>query len=309
MALISVLAFISIALAAIGVYYYIRYRDDLAERLKRIGGRSAVAEERSRALRGPLLNLFRFFAQATLPKKEEELSRMRRIFLKAGYRRPQATALFYGGKALLAILLFLLFTFIRLTFIKELPYVQTIFFSILSGLTGFYLPNLWIHRKISQRKEKILRGFPDALDLLVTCVEAGLGMDAAIKRVGEEIALSSPVLSEELELMAFELRAGKSRQDALKGLALRTELEDVASLVTLLVQTDRFGTSVAKALRVHSDAMRTRRRQRAEEIAARMSVKMAFPLILCIFPSIVLVVIGPGIIRIVRTLLPALGGR
>jgi|LQYC01.1.fsa_nt_gi tight adherence protein C len=308
MALISVLAFISIALATIGVYYYIRYREALGERLKRIGGRSVVAEERPRAVRGPLLKLFRLFAQATLPKKEEELSLVRRTFLKAGYRGPHVTALFYGGKALLAMLLFLLFTFIRFTAIKGLPYFQTMFFSILSGLTGFYLPNLWIHLKISQRKEKILRGFPDALDLLVTCVEAGLGLDAAMKRVGEEIELSSPVLSEELQLMAFELRAGKSRQDALRGLALRTELEDVSSLVTLLVQTDRFGTSVAQALRVHSDAMRTRRRQRAEEVAARMSVKMTFPLIFFIFPSMLLVVVGPAIIRIARTLLPTLGG-
>lgn len=309
MLLVSILAFIIIVLITGGAYHYIRYRETLAKRLKRIGGSSVSAEEKTRIVRGPLFRLFRFFAQATLPKKEEELSQARIMFLKAGFRGPRVLAFFYGGKVLCAFLLFSVFTFMRFSFFSDFSSLQTMACSILLGVIGFYLPNLFIYYRISKRKEKILRGFPDALDLLVTCVEAGLGLDAAIRRVGKEIALTHLVLSEEFELMSFELRAGKARQDALRGLALRTDLEEVAGLVTLLVQTDRFGTSIAQALRVHSDAMRTRRRQMAEELAAKMSVKMTFPLILFIFPSILLVVIGPGIIRIIRTLLPALGGK
>lgn len=310
--LIPILAFISIILAAIGIYYYISPREVSRERLEKIGGKGVVDEEAIspglRAVRESLLRILQSFGRIALPKKEEEVSHMRRRFLIAGYKGPYATIVFYGGKVFLALLLLLLFTFLRLIFIKLLPHFQTVFLSILSAIIGFYLPNLWIHVKIRRRKENILRGFPDALDLLVVCVEAGLGLDMAINRVGQEIEMSVPVLSEEFKIMNREIRAGKSRQDALRGLALRTELEDVSSLTALLIQTEQFGTSVAQALRVHSDAMRTRRRQRAEEAAAKVPVKMLFPLIFFIFPSIVLVIVGPGIIRIARVLLPALGG-
>jgi tight adherence protein C len=181
------------------------------------------------------------------------------------------------------------------------------FLSVLLALIGFYLPDLWLRMRIARRKEEILKGFPDALDLLVVCVEAGVGLDAAINRVGEEMKLSDKVLSEEFRLLSLELRAGKLRRDALRNLALRTDLEDVSSFVTLLIQTDKFGTSVAKALRVHSDSMRTKRQQRAEEIAAKLPVKLVFPLILFIFPSLFVAILGPAAIRIFRVLLPTMG--
>jgi tight adherence protein C len=155
----------------------------------------------------------------------------------------------------------------------------------------------------------MLEGFPDALDLMVVCVEAGMGLDAAINRVGEEMKLRNAVVSEEFRLMGLELRAGKLRRDALRNLGIRTGLDDVKSLMTLLIQTDKFGTSVAQALRVHSDSMRTKRYQKAEEIAAKLPVKLVFPLILFIFPSLFVVIIGPAVIRIFRVLLPALGGQ
>jgi tight adherence protein C len=145
-------------------------------------------------------------------------------------------------------------------------------------------------------------GLPDALDLLVVCAEAGMGLDAAMKRVGEEMKLSNKTINEEFRLLNLELRAGKSRKDALKNLALRTDLEEMNSLITLLVQTDRFGTSVAQALRVHYDAMRTRRTQRVEELAAKLPVKLLFPTIFCIFPSLFLVILGPGLLQAFRTL-------
>jgi tight adherence protein C len=143
---------------------------------------------------------------------------------------------------------------------------------------------------------------------MVVCVEAGMGLDAAINRVGEEMKLRNEVVSEEFRLMGLELRAGKLRRDALRNLGIRTGLDEVKSLMTLLVQTDKFGTSVAQALRVHSDSMRTRRYQKAEEMAAKLPVKLIFPLILFILPSLFVVVVGPAVIRLFRILLPTLGG-
>lgn len=145
-----------------------------------------------------------------------------------------------------------------------------------------------------------MEGFPDALDLLVVCVESGMGLDAAIDRVGEEMKLSNAPLSEELRLYNMEMRVGKSRVDALKSLAGRTDLEDMKSLVTLLIQTDKFGTSMAQALRIHSDTMRGQRHQRAEEKAAKLPVKLLIPLVFCIFPALFVVILGPAIIQTIR---------
>jgi tight adherence protein C len=242
------------------------------------------------------------------PKKEEELSHLRKTFLKAGYRGEDATLFFFGIKAFLAILFFVAFFLMKLYVFKTMKPFYFMFFSVLSLLIGLYLPNLWLKLKIASRKEKIQQGLPDALDLMVVCVEAGTGLDAAINRVGEEMKLSNKVLSEEFRLLNLELRAGKQRHDALRNLALRTDLEDVSSLVTLLIQTERFGTSIGQALRVHADSMRTRRYQRAEEIAQKMPVKLIFPLVLFIFPALLVVVLGPAIISIFRALLPSMAG-
>lgn len=196
----------------------------------------------------------------------------------------------------------------RLVIQMVIPSLTLLLISILLTMIGFYLPNLWIRVRISNRKEKMQQGLPDALDLMVVCVEAGTGLDAAINRVGEEMELSNNVLNEEFRLMSMELRAGKQRRDALKNLALRTDIEDVKSLVTLLIQTEKFGTSLAQALRVHSDSMRTKRFQKAEEIAAKLPVKLIFPLVLFIFPSLFVTILGPAAIRIFRTLFPVLSG-
>jgi tight adherence protein C len=169
-------------------------------------------------------------------------------------------------------------------------------------MIGFYFPNVWISRRIAHRKDQIFKGFPDALDLMVVCVEAGTSLDAAISKVGDEMALGHKTLSNEFKLLSLELRAGKSRREALQHLALRCDLDDVSSLVTLLIQTDKFGTSVAQALRVYSNSMRTTRQQRAEEQAAKLPVKMIFPMIFFLFPALFVVVLGPGMIRMVKAL-------
>jgi tight adherence protein C len=178
------------------------------------------------------------------------------------------------------------------------------FFVIFFVVIGFYVPNVWLRFRTAKRKEKLMEGFPDALDLLVVCVEAGMGLDAAIRRVGEEIKLSNEILSDELNQLYLELRAGKLRQHALRSLAMRTNLEEVNSLVTLLIQTDKFGTSVGQGLRVHSDFMRTRRYQKAEETAAKLPVKLVFPLIFFILPTLFVTIVGPAAIRIIRVLIP-----
>jgi len=169
---------------------------------------------------------------------------------------------------------------------------------------GYLLPNIALARVAKKRQHRIRLGLPDALDLLVVSVEAGLGLDQAIQRVGEELDFAHPDLSEELRLINLELRAGKGRADALRNLADRTGVDDVSSLVAMLVQTDKFGTSVAQSLRVHSDTVRTKRRQRAEEAAAKTGVKMVFPLVFCIFPAIWVVTIGPAAIKFVQVLVP-----
>ena len=180
---------------------------------------------------------------------------------------------------------------------------MTVMAGVLSALLGFYLPDIWLRQKTDKRKEKILNALPDALDLLVVCVESGMGLDSAIYRVAQEMRLNSPELSDELQLMNLELRAGKSRRDALKNLALRTNLEEINSLVTLLIQTDQFGTSMADALRIYSDSYRTQRYQRAEELAAKLPVKLIFPLVVFIFPALFVVLLGPAAISIYNALL------
>jgi tight adherence protein C len=162
---------------------------------------------------------------------------------------------------------------------------------------------------IAHRQDALQRAIPDALDLMVVCVEAGLGLDQAIARVGQEVSHAHPALGDELNILSQELRTGVQRQVALRNLAHRTDLEEVRNLVALLVQTDRFGTSIGQALRVHADSMRTTRRLKAEELAAKLPVKLLFPLIFFIFPSMFIVTIGPACIRMVRMLIPALAGQ
>src|SRR4030043_435065 len=310
---ISILVFISIALFGLGIYLYSGYRAERRELVKRIKqiDEGMRPEEKTRffdTFKNHWSGFIGSMGTILKPKKEEELSHLRKTFLKAGYRGEEATLFFFGIKAFLAILFFVAFFFMKLYVFKTMKPLHFMFFSILSLLIGLYLPNLWLKLKIASRKEKIQQGLPDALDLMVVCVEAGTGLDAAINRVGEEMKLTNKVLSEEFRLMNLELRAGKQRHDDLRNLALRTDLEDVSSLVTLLIQTERFGTSIAQALRIHSDSMRVRGYQKAEEIATKLPAKLIFPLILFIFPALLLVILGPAFIGIFRLLFPTLVG-
>jgi tight adherence protein C len=241
--------------------------------------------------------------------KSTDYSRLRPMFLKAGIRWRNAPAVFWGAKIILAVLLPLCFLGARFAYPHRFLFSHTILVAIgvFLAIGGFYLPNAWLKLKKDRRKETIRDGFADALDLLVVCVEAGMGLDSAVSRVAREMALDNKTLSEELNLMTLELRGGKARREALKNLAMRTDLEDVNSLVTLLIQADKLGTGVGTALRVFSDSFRTKRYMRAEEAAAKIPVKLVLPLILFIFPTLLITIMGPAAIRIYRVLLPALG--
>jgi tight adherence protein C len=210
---------------------------------------------------------------------------------------------FWGVKFLLAVSFPLAFLTVAFIFFKGMNSSGMLTIAIFLSLLGLFLPDLWLAMKTAGRRDRIVKGFPDALDLLVVCVEAGMGLDGAIYRVGEELSLNQPELSEEFKSLNLEMRAGKARQTALKNLAERTGIEDVSSLVTVLLQTDRFGTSVAQALRVFADSFRTARYQRAEEAAAKIATKLLFPLVLCIFPAMFVVILGPIVITIYRVMI------
>jgi len=232
-----------------------------------------------------------------VPKSPSEMGKLQQRLVTAGYRRNEAVPIFFGIRMAVALGLFVLLS----TGILVRP---NVFFALTGCAAGYLLPAMLLGRIAKRRQHRIQLGLPDALDLLVVSVEAGLGLDQAVQRVGDELAFAHPDLSDELRLINLELRAGKGRQEALKNLADRTGVEDVASLVAMLVQTDKFGTSVAQSLRVHSEVLRTKRRQRAEEAAAKTGVKMVFPLVFCIFPAVWVVTIGPAAIKFIQVIIP-----
>jgi len=248
-------------------------------------------------------------AKLSLPKEGWEQSQLRVRFMNAGLRSASAPILFFAAKTLLTVALpalFVLYTVIAGKVVSPNNFMMMLIFL---AAIGYFLPNAVLARRIAYRKREIFESFPDALDLIIVCVEAGLGLDAALARVGEEMHVRSPILGEELHLINLELRAGSSRERALRNLALRTGVEDIDTLVAMLVQSDRFGTNVADSLRVHAETLRTKRRLLAEEAAAKIAVKLLFPLIFFIFPSMLLVLLGPAFISIHNILLPTLAGQ
>jgi tight adherence protein C len=232
------------------------------------------------------------------PDSDAKLSLVRQSLVQAGYRGPDALFIFLGIKLYLAILMPMAYVGLRSLALRALPMMPFCF--ILLAVIGFYAPGLWIRMKIRHRRRKVFEGFPDALDLMVVCVEAGLGLDAAIYKVGEELQLTNRILSEEFKLLNLGLRAGQSRQLALLNLSRRVDVEEVTNFVSLLIQTEQFGTGVAQALRVHADGMRLKRRQFAEERATKLPVKLLFPLLLLIFPGLFLIILGPGFLRLIK---------
>jgi tight adherence protein C len=235
-------------------------------------------------------------ARYILPQDDKEASRMAKNLIHAGFRTEKALPYFYGLKALLAVALPLLM-FLATGLFPQWTMAAVIFAVIFAAFIGITVPNIVVEKIKENRLKKLRNGFPDALDLLVVCVEAGLGLGSAIERVARDLEVSHPELAEELRLVNVEMRAGVERPTALKNLADRSGLPDIRGLVGLLVQTIRFGTSIADALRVYSEEFRDKRMQRAEEQAAKIGTKLIFPLVTCMFPSFFIVAVGPAALR------------
>jgi tight adherence protein C len=235
------------------------------------------------------------------PKSPGEMGKLQRRLVTAGYRGNEAIVIFLGIRLGLAILIFALLA----TPILLRP---NLILALAACGMGYMLPGMVLARIAKRRQHRIRLGLPDALDLLVVSVEAGLGLDQALQRVSDELAFAHPDLCDELRLINLEMRAGQNRVEALHNFAGRTGVEDVVSLVSMLVQTDKFGTSVAQSLRVHSETLRTKRRQRAEEAAAKTGAKMVFPLVFCIFPALFVVTIGPAAIKFIQVMTPIANG-
>lgn len=240
---------------------------------------------------------------------DEQSGTLRRQLIQAGYYAPNAVMIYLGSRILLAATLPLaLMTALPLV-AASVPMQTMLLIASGLGLTGYLAPAWWVGWRKMDRQRQVREGFPDALDMLVVCVEAGLGLDAALARVGDEVRLSHPLLSAHLRHVGLELRAGRTREDALRSMSDRIGIDEVSSLIGLLIQTDRLGTSMAQALRSYSEDMRARRMLTAEEKAQSLGVKLAFPLMLMILPALFIAIMSPAAIKVTEVLLPMLGGK
>ena len=293
--------FITVSVMAALVYALTAKETGIAKRLSHLRDtsipveREGFANKQKQRARGALVSLGRLLPAAA----ERRVASAQLSMIRAGYRGADARAVIRGVKVILPVLLLAI---VVLTGAYRFDPVSIL---LLAAVAGVLLPEIWLQWRGRVRQRRLRLALPDGLDLLVICVEVGLGLDQALLRVAQELRVVHPELSDELQIVNLEMRVGKTRIDALRELARRTNLDDIRTLVAMLIQTERFGTSIAQSLRVHSDELRTKRRQRAEERSAKTSVKMVAPLVLFIFPALIVVVLGPAIIALVRQLGPA----
>ena len=234
--------------------------------------------------------------QQVVPKSPKEMSALRRRMTTAGYRSPTAAVFYALAEAVLPFVFGAAALFVF--------GFSSWFYALLGAGLGFSLPSVWLGRQTAKRQKQIRNGLPDALDLMIVCIEAGSSIDQSILKASDELDLPYPALAEELRLVTTEMRAGKPRLEAFKNFASRTKVDEVRSLVAMLIQTDKFGTSVAQALRTHADVARTKRRQNAEERAAKIGVKLVFPLVFCLFPALYVAILGPAVVQYVTEFKP-----
>ena len=297
--ILTVLIFVVLAmgLAAAGMRVYVRPK----EAMERVAGGAAAAEQMPSH---PSLAMHEIIKKLgnMIPQSPKDVTVMQRRLIRAGIRNPNALKMLYGSKVVLGL---------GLPVIMAAAVVGTsadsgnkVAYILFAGALGFFLPNEYVRRMASRRQHEIARGLPNALDLLVVCVESGLGLDQAILQVSKELEHAHPEISEEFGMVNLELKAGKRRIEALRNLAERTGVDDLKKLVAVLVQADRFGTGVAQSLRAHADFMRIQARQVAEEKAAKLGVKLIFPIFFCILPSLFVVTVGPVAMKIIRELVP-----
>jgi tight adherence protein C len=233
--------------------------------------------------------------EQVLPKSQAEVSITRQRLIRAGYRNDSAVNIFYGSQVLTPIVL------CALALVTGLGARSPLFVYGMALVLGYLAPGIWLGRKIKKRQTRIRLGLPDVLDLLIICVEAGLSMDQATARSAVELRKAQPELCDEMNVVVLEQRAGRPRADAWRNMADRTDVDAVRNLVSMLIQSEQLGTSIARTLRIHADTLRTQRVQAVEEAAAKLTVKLLFPLVFCIFPSLFVVVLGPAIIAITQT--------
>ncbi|WP_012746673.1 type II secretion system F family protein [Variovorax paradoxus] len=298
--LFPILVFVAVSLAVGGfAVWMLPTRTEQRLRAVAPAGKSAWIETAVKIV-GP-------FAQLSSPTGEGETSPLRLKFLNAGVRHPDASLFYFGLKTLLP-LGFAALAFVTVRAAGADDGVTTLLWLAVVALLGCYLPNIVLRMMIKSRQREIFENFPDAADLMLVCVEAGLGLDAALVKVTEEIRVKSEALAQELHWTNLEMRAGSTREKSLRNLALRTGVEEIGTFATMLTQADRFGTSIGESLRVFSEDLRHKRQVRAEELAAKVPTKMLLPLVVCIFPCISAVILTPAAIRIVRIIGPMLSG-
>jgi tight adherence protein C len=298
--LLPVLIFLSVTLGLIGLYLWFA-PNRAQQRLQAVLPSSQQSDWVE-----TVVNMVGPFARLSAPSGNWETSPLRLRFMNAGIRHPGAGPVYFGAKTLLP-LLFAVAALPYLRAVAQLDGLALIMVLMIAALAGCYLPNLVLWWMARARQREIFENFPDAADLMLVCVEAGLGLDTGLTRVADEMRVKSMALAEELHLTNLEMRAGATRERSLRNLALRTGVEEIGIFASMLVQADRFGTSIGESLRVFSDELRHKRQTRAEEQAAKVPTKLLFPLVACIFPAIIMVIMGPAVIRVVRVILPMIG--
>ena len=307
--LLLLIVFVAVALAAMLIFSvlesYRAVRRRVADQASQASG--GVRTLRSDQTQTAWIKLVNFIEQRGLSLTDTKDDQLRKKLIAAGYTNPGAPRVFTLIR--LDLTLGLPITAITFSYLAAEPpgWVKLYLMAAALAVAGLYLPNLWIAAKADRRREAILNGLPDALDLMLVCVEAGLGMDAAFDRVGREVARSHPLIAELLGLVVLELRAGRSREDALRRMADRAGIDEIRSFTTLLIQSGKLGSSIAQTLRIYAAEMREKRRMRAEEKAHRLPVLISLPLVGCMLPVMIGMLMLPAAIRVIRMLLPAMG--
>ncbi|MBK7929998.1 MAG: type II secretion system F family protein [Bryobacterales bacterium] len=298
--LVSSLLFLLVAVigAALGVKLYVKPK----EAIERVTGTGMVRQEEAPIHPSLVFHELVKKLGTMLPINPKDAGVIQRRMIRAGIRNPNAIRYLYGSKVLLGVGLPLLMS-LAVAGSSSDPSNKVLAVLASAGL-GFFAPNEYINLRVKKRQKEIKKGLPNALDLLVVCVESGLGLDQAMVQVAKDLEHAHPDITEEFAMVNYELKAGKRRIEALRNLAERSNVDDLKKLVAVLIQADRFGTGIAASLRGHADFMRVQARQIAEEKAAKLGVKLVFPIFFCILPSLFVVTVGPMVIKIIRDLLP-----
>ena len=306
--LILLLVFLTVAGTVFGVIWFMQ-PNAVKQRLVNLQAGTKGSSESVSQWVSSVLRMAKPLARLSLPAEGWENSLVRRQFIQAGFRDESAPVIFFALKTALGILVPIAVLMLMVTVLDMSDWIEMLPLLIGALIVGYLLPNAALSKITERRQREITEAFPDAIDLLTVCVEAGLAFDSALMRVAEEIRATSEVLADELQLLILELRAGSGRETALRNLALRCATQDLDAFAAILIQSDRFGTSIAESLRTQSQVLRTKRMQRAEEQAAKVGVKLVIPLVLFIFPMTMIVIVGPAIISIMQNMSEIFGAQ